>query len=482
MGFKPSESLNKGQIESGLRMVVADGLAAESMVALTGGTFLVAMALHLGASNFQLGLLAALPTFSSIFQLVAIWLVQRYNNRKAITVIFNFLARFPLFIIGLLPFIFSAGSSIYALIFFLFFHYYFGAVAGASWNSWMRDLVPTEQLGSYFSHRGRLSQIVSVVFSLAIAFVLDHVKLHYPQYELWAYCWMFIAGGAFGMLGVFMLSRTPEPKSLMTDANFFKLLQSPLRDSNFRKLLSFNSLWAFALNLATPFFSVYMMKTLGIQLSWIIALGIINQLSGIFSIKLWGLYSDRYSNKTIIKICAPIYITSLLAWALSGMITGHYIVLGFLILTNIVSGLSIAGINLAITNIGMKLAPQEEAIVYLSVKNMTVAFFSAIAPLIGGLMADFFASHQLMWSFEWRSAEGVSIIPLISLKGWGFFFIIGGLLATYSLRLLTPIKEKGEVGKRRLVKYMRSKVRRSMVKGAREIYAMQPLVVKVKGK
>jgi len=469
MGFKPSENLNEEQIKSGLRLVIADGLAAESMVALTGGTFLVAMALHMGASNFQLGLLAALPTFSSIFQLVAIWLVQRYNNRKAITTIFNFLARFPLFIIGALPLLFTGGSSVYALLFFLFFHYYFGAVAGASWNSWMRDLVPVEQLGSYFSHRGRLTQILNVIFSLAIACVLDYVKAHYPQYELAAYSWMFIAGGAFGMLGIFMLGRTPEPRSSMTDANFFQLLQKPLKDSNFRKLLSFNSFWAFALNLATPFFSVYMMKTLNIPLSWIIALGIINQLSGIFSIKAWGKYSDKYSNKTIIRICAPVYIGSLFAWAFTGMPSQTYSIIGFLMLINVLSGISIAGINLAITNVGMKLAPKEAAIVYLSVKNMIVAFFSAIAPLIGGLMADFFASHELVWNFEWHSSNGVSLLPIVDIKGWCFFFVLGGILATYSLKLLTPVQEQGEVEKDKVVTILRTKFRHSVMRGNRQL-------------
>ena len=470
MGFQPSEKLSKEEVQSGLKLVVADGLAAESMVAFTQGAFLVAMAIQLGASNFQLGILAALPTFSSIFQLVSIWLVQRYNNRRVITLVFNFLARFPLFIIGLLPFLFSAGSSMYALIFFLFFHYYFGSVAGASWNSWMRDLVPTEKLGSYFSHRSKMMQSLNVVLSLATAFALDHIKLHYPQYELWAYSGMFLLGGIFGMIGIFLLSRTPEPKSDLIKGNVFNLLQKPLRDSNFRKLLSFNSFWAFALNLATPFFSVYMMKTLGISLSYIIILGIIGQISSIVSLKMWGRYSDKYSNKTIINISAPVYILCIMAWAFTTMPSSPIAVLFFLVLINIFSGISTAGINLAINNIGMKLAPKEDAITYLSVKNMVVAFFSAIAPMLGGLMADFFSSHQLVWSFEWKNAEGSSVFPLVDLQGWSFFFIIGGLLAMYSLRILSSVREQGEVHKERVVGVMRTRVRRSVKREAKGIF------------
>ena len=91
-------------------MVIGDGLAAEAMTTLTGGTFLVAMALLMGASNFQIGLLAALSTFTNLFQLISIWLVQRFNNRRAIVVVCSFLARSPLIVIGIIPSINSSAS------------------------------------------------------------------------------------------------------------------------------------------------------------------------------------------------------------------------------------------------------------------------------------------------------------------------------------------------------------------------------------
>ncbi|HEY8917675.1 MAG TPA: MFS transporter, partial [Chitinophaga sp.] len=77
MKLIPSESLSEAQVQRGLHLVIRDGLAAETMIVLTGGAFLTALALQLGASNFQIGVLAALPTFTNIFQLLAIWLVQR---------------------------------------------------------------------------------------------------------------------------------------------------------------------------------------------------------------------------------------------------------------------------------------------------------------------------------------------------------------------------------------------------------------------
>lgn len=455
MNFRTSNKLSDRQIEKGLQLVVNDGLAAEAMTALTGGAFLTALALHMGATNFQIGLLASLPTFTNICQLITVWLVQKYNNRRAIAVLSNFLARFPLLVIGVLPFAFSHGTSLQVLIFLLFFHYLFGSLAGPSWNSWMKDLVPEEKLGTYFSHRGRLTQSLNVVLSLAIALSLDYVKAHYPAYEIPAYAIMFLAGGTIGMLGVYFLAKTPEPTAQTAQENIFKRLGEPLKHKNYRKFLTFNAFWLFSINLATPFFSVYLMKTLGLPLSYIIGLGILTQLSSILSIKIWGKYSDQFSNKTIITICAPLYVICIIAWSFLAMASNPSIRIAELIVINIFSGISTAGINLALTNIGLKLAPKKDAIAYITSRSMINALFSAIAPLAGGWLADYFGNRSLDWSIQWKTEKGISMFHLLALEHWSFLFVIGASLALFSLRLLKGVKEEGEVTKDTAVTVMK---------------------------
>ena len=117
------------------------------MVNLTGGTFLVSMAVFMGASNFQIGLLASLPIFTNVFQLVSVWLVHRYNNRGAVAVLTSFVARLALLVVGLIPFLFGKSLDVSYLIALLTVHYFFGSLASASWNSWMKDLVPEKILG-----------------------------------------------------------------------------------------------------------------------------------------------------------------------------------------------------------------------------------------------------------------------------------------------------------------------------------------------
>lgn len=468
MKFQTSDNLTKQQVQSGLRLIVFDGLTAEAMVTLTGGTFLMAMAVGMGASNFQIGLLASLPTFTNIFQLISIWLVQKYNNRRAVMVISSFFARTPLFIIGLLPFLFSTGTSVQVLIFLLSFHYLFGSIAGASWNSWMKDLVPENILGTYFSRRSRLTQSLNVVLSLALALSLDYIKTYYPQLELTAYSFMFIIGAIIGMLGVYYLSKTPEPTSYLAKDNVFKLFGKPLKDKNFRQLLAFNSFWSFALNIATPFFSVYMMKSLNLPLSSIIGFGLLAQVSSIFSIQFWGRYADQYSNKTVIRMAAPIYIACILAWTFTGMGSSAAITMGLLAIINIFTGISTAGINLALNNICLKLSPKDESIVYISARNIIVALISAVGPMAGGWLADFFSKRSLQWSIQWQGPKGVTLLPIIDLHNWNFLFVIGGLLAIASLYLLRKVKEEGEVEKGIVIGKMRVAFQQKLVETTRK--------------
>ncbi|MBS7563246.1 MFS transporter [Mucilaginibacter sp. Bleaf8] len=464
MTLRPSKQLTENQVKRGLNLVLADGLTSEAMVVFTSGTFLTAMAVNLGASNFQLGLFAALPTFTTVFQLFSIWMVRHFNNRRVITALFNFLARVPILVIGLLPFLFTKGTSIQILLLMLFFQHVFGDIAGASWNSWMKDLVPGEKLGSFFSRRSRMGQILNVTLSLTTALCIDYIKQHYPQQEILTYNILFLIGGALGLASVGFLLRTPEPESRKIDDKLFTLISKPLKDKNFKTLLVFNSFWAFALNLATPFFAVYMLKTIGISLSYIIALGILGQISGIISLKLWGKYSDWFSNKTILRICAPLYIGCILMFALTNMPGSHVLTLALLTGIHIISGISTAGINLALNNIGIKLAPNDEAIAYISAKNMLVAFFSTIAPMLGGLMADYFANHQFTWNLQLKDAADTNNLTLLDLQGWNYFFIIGGLLAMLSLRFLNKIKEDGEVDKDKVVVHMHMRFRHRLRK------------------
>lgn len=452
MKFLPSENLTENQVDNGLKLVVKDGLMAEAMATLTGGAFLIAYAMHLGASNFQIGLLASMPPLTNLFQLAAIYLIFHYGNRRKLSVFSSVLGRIPLLVIGLIPLLFAPSTGLTLLLCLLFFHYAMGAISGCSWNSWMKDLVPENRLGTYFSGRSRLIQILNVVLSLSCALLLDFIKSDFAHFEMHAYSGMFFIGGIAGLYGAYVISRVPEPRMTVMGTNFLRLFKNPFKDINFRNLLIFNAIWAFGINLAAPFFSVYLLKMLNYPLSYVVGFGILSQITNILFIRIWGRYSDRYSNKTILKICGPVYLGCILAFTFTTMPEKHLFTLPLLIVIYALIGVSSAGINLSIGNIGIKLAPGKgDAVVYLTVRGMMNALFAGIAPIIGGYFVDFFASREFTWNFEWKTPDGGFILHTLNFQQWDFFFLFAFIIGILALKKLSHVKEKGEVHQKKVI-------------------------------
>jgi MFS family permease len=444
MILRPTQTLTEADVRKGLKLVIVEGLTAEAMTSFTGGAFLTAMALLMGAENSQIGVLAALPTFTNFSQLLSIWLVHRYNNRRAIAVICAVLARIPLLIIGILAVVWF-NSSVSLLLISLFFYYMFGSIAGPSWNAWMKDLIPEQSLGSYFAKRSSYMQMLNMALSLTLALIIDYIKNKHPELELTTYGLLIFCAGVVGIIGAMVLSKVPEPLATRSDGNLFTVLERPLKDANFKRLLLFNSGWLFALNIATPFFTVFMLTTLKLPLSYIIGLGILSQLFSILTIRTWGASADRYSNKTIIAIAGPVYILCIIAWCFVGLYDNFFGNLALLAAIHILTGATTAGINLAVTNIGLKLSPNKHAVVYLSMKNIVTSSFASAAPVIGGWLADYFADRTLMINVTWAGPETAKVLRLISLQGFNFLFLIGAFLALLALELLVHVHEVGEV-------------------------------------
>ena len=445
--FEPKDSLSEGEIQKGLRYVIRDGVASQAMGILTGGVFMTAFAIKLGASNVVIGLLAAIGPLSQLLQLPSIFLIEKIRNRRAITVIAAGLSRVCWLVIVLVPFVFGGGVGLAVLLVMLVMISGFGAVSGCSWNSWMRDLIPEGVLGVFFSRRMRIAVGVGIALNVLAALYLDYWKKCLPAHELVGYSILFFAGFLFGAAGICFLYKTPELRmpAQAEKQRIFTLLLKPYRDENFRKLIGFLCSWNFAVNLAGPFFTVYMLKRLGLSMSFIIGLSIVSQIMNFIFLKIWGKFTDRFSNKSVLTISGPLFMISILAWTFTTMPEKYFLTIPLLVVIHIIMGLSSAGVSLASGNISLKLAPKGEGTVYLATNTIVNSVAAGIAPILGGLCADFFAGRELAWTLTYSGPTGKYVIPTLNLQQWDFFFVLAFLIGLYSIHRLALIKEQGEV-------------------------------------
>lgn len=485
MWFRPDESLTEEQVKTGLQYVLRDGVASQAMGILTGGAFMVAFAVKLGASNFVIGLLAAIGPLAQLLQLPSIFLVEKIRNRRLITVVTAGLSRFCWLIIALIPFLFGTAAGLGVLLVLLIVVSAFGAMSGCSWNSWMKDLIPENIIGSFFSKRMRISVGVGIVLSLLAALYLDFWKKVLPARELEGYSLLFLAGFAAGAVGLYFLSKTPEIKmpEVQGKVKIFRLLVQPFRDENFRKLITFLASWNFAVNLAAPFFMVYMLKRLGLSMSFIIGLSIISQVLNFLFLKIWGRYTDRFSNKSVLAISGPLFIFSIFVWTFTTMPEKYFLTIPLLIGIHIVMGLSSAGVSLASGNISLKLAPKGQATSYLATNAIVNSVAAGIAPILGGKFADFFAGRELAWTLKYTSPVKEFVLPTLNLQQWDFFFVLAFIIGLYSMHRLSMVREIGEVEEKIVAQELLSEVRTqvrtlSSVEGIKQMVEMPFTVVK----
>ncbi len=461
--FPVKDALAGIEVKRALDYVLWDGLATQVMVTLTAGIFLVAFALELGASYTVIGLLAAIPPLAELFQIPAIYIVERVRNRRFLVVLNSFLARCFWIPIAAIPFVCPPDLAIPVLIASMCVYATFSAISHCGWNSWMRDLIPQDRLGDFFSRRMKLSTIFAIVLSLCAAAFIDAWELRMPGALASGYSAVFMAGFAAGLVGVYYLSKTPEPKMLPSEGHhFMKLLAAPIKDINFKNLLIFLGSWNFAVNLAAPFFTVYMLTLLGLDITWVIAFSVLSQVVSAGFYRIWGRAADRFSNKSVLKVSGPLFMLCILAWTFTTLPDVHALTIPLLIGIHILIGISTAGVTLASGNISLKLAPQGKATSYLASSTVVNSLAAGIAPVMGGMCADFFAARELSLTLTWKDPVSIVAFETLDLQHWDFFFFFAFLIGLYSLYRLSRVNETGCVKEHILLQEMAVEMKREM--------------------
>jgi len=87
--------------------------------------------------------------------------------------------------------------------------------------------------------------------------------------------------------------------------------------TNFGKFVIFLTLMTFSVSIASPYFSVYMLKDLGLNyLTYTIIISAA-QISNFIFILIWGRYSDFFGNKKIMTVTGYLIFILPLLWIFS---------------------------------------------------------------------------------------------------------------------------------------------------------------------
>ncbi|MGB2984905.1 MAG: MFS transporter [Phycisphaerae bacterium] len=476
--LKPKETVSEAETEQGLRALLLDGVCSQVMGAFTGGAFLVAFALLLGASNFVIGLLAAVGPLTQLLQIPAIFLVDRTGLRKFLVVASSFFSRLFWLVVAALPWIATGDQRITLLLVCLFLYFGLGTISGCAFNSWMRDLIPQKIMGSYFGKRLAIATATGAALTILAGFAVEVGKRMFPEH-LPVYSILFVAGGAAGMVGVYFLARIPEPRMVVhTPKGIGSALAEPFREPNFRRLLMFVGTWSFAINLAAPFFAVYMFQRLGMSIALVLVFSVLSQLINVLFFRLWGRLADRFSNKSVLTVSGSLFIFSIFLWPFLTLPEKHTLTIPLLILIHVLAGVSTAGVTLCSGNIALKMAPTGRATSFLAANAIVNGVAATVAPIVAGLAADFFVNEHLTLSLRWlNTVTGATRFDLAAfdLVGLDYLFVFAVVFGLYAMHRLLAVREEGEVEKGVVLNEFYGEVRKAVrhlsnVAGLRHLY------------
>lgn len=455
MILNPQDVITDADRERGMRNLVLDAAFATAIGALNSGVVLLALALHIGVGNIGIGMLAAIPLLTQVLQAPAVTLVERVRRRRLISVVCGFTARLALPVYAVIPFVENRTAATALLMLAALLHYGMNAVSACSWNSWMRDLLPQSRLGDFFGRRLAWGTLVSAAATIGAAIALQRAGTDRAAADR-VFAGLYVVGFVCGMVSTLALARVPEPRMAPATsvAPLRRLLAQPLQDVNFRHVLRYLASWQFAVNIAGPFFTVYFVRELGFPMSFVLALTLVSQLSNAAVVRFWGKLSDRFTNKSVLAAVTPLNLVAVAGVAFAGEFDGTATRMAYLVLLHMIMGACGAGIGLAINNIVIKLSPGQAATSYMAANALIVAVAAGAAPIIGGWLADFFATRQFSLSIDWTSPSGTAELFGFGFQHWEFFFLLSAGIGLYALGRLGAVNEPGSVAPQEVVDHI----------------------------
>ncbi|WP_241829227.1 MFS transporter [Desertifilum tharense] len=420
---KPAGTLSKPEIRSSLWASTVDGIFASVFSGVTGGVLLTNFLLELGASSIEIGLLSSIPMLVNFLQPVGAYIADRTTSRHWYTLSIFSASRllWLVLIVSIGFFSWHSGAShalVQQTLLMILLTHILGALGSPSWVSWMAALVPHRLRGRYFGLRNSAANfthllcvplfgflvaswhggtiqgygvalslaVVAGIISLCFQFVMADVNPQVPtQWEK----------------GRSKADATPEKGSLKTLG----------RDRNFLIFLLYWGGWMFAVNLSAPFFNLYLLQDLHLDVRWVTIYSSLTAGANLLMLLIWGKLADRIGNRPLLVLVGAMVAIAPLLWILTGR--DSISIWCWLPALNLLGGATWAAIDLCGNNIQMEISPTQGSSIYFAIAAAISGLGGAIGTTAGGFFVEFAHSGGLPALFA--LSAGVRLLALVPL-------------------------------------------------------------------
>ena len=384
--------------EQSLRHSVRDGVAYSFMTG-AGETYFSAYALFLKATTAQISWLAAFPSLMGSFaQLISAWLASHTGRRKTIILTGVALQTLMWLPITWLPYFFPA-HAVPIMIACVALYYAGCHLAAPAWNSLMGDLVPERRRGRFFARRGRVMSI-----TMFAALVAAGVMLHLGKTEEHtriAFTLVFSLAALARVYSALQLARmhdplpVPHPLDLPPLAGWW----ARLRSSDFARFTLFMGTMTFAVAIASPFFTVFMLRDLHFTYLQYMAALAFSVLLQFLTLRTWGRLGDIFGNRLILLVTGCMIPMFPVLW----LVSSKY---WYILTLQAMGGICWAGFSLSGSNYLYDVSMPERRAAFSAVHNVLSSLALFGGALFGGFLSLVAPDHIILFgrSITWTSS------------------------------------------------------------------------------
>ena len=424
------------------------------------GTPLTLYAKQLGASQFQFGLLAALPFLASILSLPASILIEATGQRKRIFLLGLYLQRFLWFVIAIAPlWILNKGGfthqrlAMSVFLWLMFIMYSGQAIGGPAWVTWMADLVPDRIRGKYFSRRRQFGMLTAVPAAWIVGWLLDTQPSSEP-FSIMRWCaGIFIIAAIFGVLDIHMFQYVPDiPKRPQKGLELIRALREPLGDRRFLWFAGFVGTLFFAMSFMGQFVTLYVMDEAaksGTHMNRTAQMMLIvtPYLAQLMCMGLWGHTADRMGKKPLLGVAALGLVPVGIGWC---VLTESTVWVGYIL--SAVGAALWAAVEIANFNIVLEMSETPESggtgggSSYVAVNSVIINIAGCLGGLSAGVIAESLKNWEAFWLFK-------------TFRGYDILFAVSAVMRLLAVVVFLPfIKDATARPTAQAVRFMMSNV------------------------
>ncbi|HEY5585729.1 MAG TPA: MFS transporter [Ruminiclostridium sp.] len=364
-----------------------------SIFCLTSGPFLAGFASFMGASDQFNGIIGGIPSLAAIAQIFSPMIFEKFKKKKFLLSVLAFFYRIILGLLIFIPIILiKSNERLLVLAFFYFFAYIISAIITPSASNWIVSLTPNEIRGRYFGKRDAVIISSNIIFTLGLGKILDIFRSYGNEYSGFSIVYATVV--LLAIANFLLLSNIPEPRLITnkTAVNLKSIITIPIKNKSFRKVIYLFIFWNIGLQLAGPFFAVYMVTGLKLDYAYIMLISLIASLIRIVMSVVWGKLADK---KTwVFTTVASIGLLGVCHFLWSFVTLANYHVL--YPLSAIIGGIAWGGIGISLFNIQFMFAPEQGRSVYLGFNAALSGIIGFISTLIGALIIGSIGHNKLI--------------------------------------------------------------------------------------